>query len=56
MWEIPDKFQQLKSNDPEYLVEQNIEDVNRGNLGKYRDTLKQYQEFANALLKRIEGL
>lgn len=55
MWEVPDKFSNLRRNSPEILVEKQI-DVNNASFGRYKETKVNYIKFTKSLLERIEGL
>lgn len=55
MWKVPDEYERIKDIDQQYLEENHIE-INRGNYGKYKDTLAKYKEFAQDFLTRVEKL
>lgn len=55
MWQVPEIFTKLKTENPEYLNE-NMIDVNMGSFGKYRETKEKYEKFAYDFMKRTEGL
>ena len=55
MWNVPDKYLNLKKDNPDYLQEIEL-DINHGSFGKYRETKSKYKRFAKDLLKRVESL
>ena len=55
MWSVPDVYSKMKIDNPDYLVENQIE-VNNGLFGNYRDTLDNYKTFAKDFIERAEVL
>lgn len=51
IWKIPDIYNAKDTN-----WQDEHREINRGNFGKYKDTLEAYQNFANDLLSRIEKI
>ena len=55
MWSVPDVYIRMKTNNPTYIEESQIE-VNNGLFGNYRETLESYKAFAKDFIERAEVL
>jgi ATPases involved in chromosome partitioning len=55
MWNVPDVYRALQSDNPEFLEEMDLE-VNRGHFPAYRNIRQQYVEFARDFIVRSEVL
>lgn len=56
IWKVPEIFTKLRRENPGFLAEKEIEPVNQGSFGRYRETQQKYIDFTNALLERINNL
>lgn len=55
MWMVPEIYSKMKTDNPEYLDENQIE-VNHGLFGNYKETLDGYKAFAEDFINRAEVL
>jgi len=56
IWQVPDVYMDLYRNNRLWLQEREIEPVNQGSFGKYRETKEKYIAFANSLIERLNNL
>lgn len=56
IWEVPETYTKLRRESPEVLLEKQIEPINQGSYGRYRETKDKYISFTKSLLERIQGL
>ena len=56
IWKVPEIFTKLRRENTGFLAEKEIEPVNQGSFGRYRETQQKYIDFTNALLERINNL
>ena len=56
MWEVPDVYSELNRNNREWLENREIEPINQGSYGRYRETKERYIAFANSLIERLNNL
>jgi cellulose biosynthesis protein BcsQ len=56
MWEVPDVYSDLNRNNREWLENREIEPINQGSYGRFRETKERYIAFANSLIERLNNL
>ncbi len=56
MWKVPEVYTKLKRTNRQLLDEKEIEPINQGSYGRYRETKEKYIAFANSLLQRVNTL
>ena len=56
MWQVPEVYTELYKNNREWLEEREIEPINQGSYGRYRETKDRYIAFAESLIERLNNL
>jgi cellulose biosynthesis protein BcsQ len=56
MWNVPDVYGKLYKTNRAWLINKEIEPLNQGSYGRYRETKEKYIAFANSLLERLNKL
>jgi hypothetical protein len=56
MWEVPDRYSHLYKTDRDWLNDRDIEPINQGSYGRYKETKERYISFANSLIERLNNM